>query len=108
VNEYVVPSTNRIKTRTTALRAAGPGELVTWLKDGIGDICRSAINLQISPGCCALAMVRSVPPDTACPARFRRARAGIFTVLPPATDFTQINSPSGFMSSTSDISCQIL
>jgi len=44
VNEYVVPSTNRIKTRTTALRAAGPGELVTWLKDGIGDICRFAIN----------------------------------------------------------------
>ena len=44
MNEYVVPSTNRIKNRTTALRAAGPSELVTWLKDGIGDICRSAIN----------------------------------------------------------------
>jgi hypothetical protein len=70
----VVPSTNRIKNRTTALRAAGPGELVTWLKDGIGHICRSAINRSgISGLLCALAKVRPVPPDTACPTRFRIA-----------------------------------
>jgi len=47
--------------------------------------------VQISPGCCALAKVRPVPPDTACPTRFRIAPGWHLYSTAVCNRLTQIN-----------------